>query len=119
MEPGRFRKRPVVIEAVQLTYDNRREVAEWCRGMCPAPAPSGVVYALGLVAIETLEGTMWARDTDYVIKGVQGEFYPCRADIFEATYEPVTVIPPPTAPVREVVPGVFLSTHEVVSPDVE
>jgi hypothetical protein len=38
--------------------------------------------------IQTLEGDMWARPGDWIIKGVQGEFYPCKPDIFEATYEP-------------------------------
>lgn len=43
----------------------------------------------GKVGIVTLEGVMWANQGDYIIKGVNGEFYPCKPDIFEATYEAV------------------------------
>jgi hypothetical protein len=88
-EVMRYRKKPVVIEAVLLTGRNRHAVAGWCGGEAPLAGPSGTVYAPGLVSITTLEGTMWAGDGDYVIRGVKGEFYPCKPDIFEATYEPV------------------------------
>lgn len=87
--PAKFRKKPVVIEAMQVTFANRDEAAEWCAGKVEASAPSGAVYAPGFVAIETLEGTMWADGGDWIIKGVAGEFYPCKPDIFAATYEPV------------------------------
>lgn len=63
-----------------LTVENANEVARWCGGH--NGLHSGVV-------ISTLEGMMKANIGDYVIKGVQGEFYPCRADIFESTYEEV------------------------------
>lgn len=80
----RYRKKPVVIDAVQLTRENFAEVGAWA-GVAEcwdldAPTPA--------LHIETLEGVMLAKLGDYVIKGVQGEFYPCRADIFTATYEP-------------------------------
>ena len=84
-----YRKRPVEIEARRLTYANRGEVALWCGGHAPKPAPSGYVYHPGLIVIPTLEGDMWAGEGDYVIKGVKGEFYACKPDIFEATYEAV------------------------------
>ena len=71
----KYRKRPVVIEAVQ-----------WFPGVVhPAlefSAPMGHF-------IETLEGRMKVRDGDWIITGVKGEHYPCKPDIFEATYEPV------------------------------
>lgn len=73
----RYRKKPVVIEAARLTEDNAVEVSLWCWG-----------YRLdGRLKIPTIEGTMEARVGDYIIKGIQGEFYPCKADIFEQTYD--------------------------------
>jgi hypothetical protein len=83
----RFRKKPVVIEAVR--WENRKIV-------CP-PGPvwlaeaeeRGVVQLAGdVLHIETLEGTMQAQPGDWIIRGVKGELYPCKPDIFEATYEP-------------------------------
>jgi len=82
-----YRKKPVVIEAELLSWENRERVAAWCDGKVAEQAPSGNVYAPGIVSIETLEGTMWASAGDWIIKGVQGEFYPCKPDIFDATYE--------------------------------
>lgn len=73
-----YRKRPVVVEAVKLTTQNVIDVAAWCKAY--------KWWAMGL-QIETLEGIMDARIGDYVIKGVEGEFYPCKPSIFEATYE--------------------------------
>jgi len=80
----KFRKKPVVIEAVQ--YDpptNCREIAAWtCSdhgGDCTPESP---------FAIPTLEGVMEASPGDWIIKGEQGEFFPCKPDIFAATYEP-------------------------------
>jgi hypothetical protein len=86
--PSRYRKKPVEIEAVQVAYENRMEVAEWCGGACPPASPSGTVYAPGLMSIQTLEGDLWASTGDWVIRGVAGEFYPCKPDIFDQTYEP-------------------------------
>lgn len=74
---SRYRKRPVVVEAVQ--WDGTEEHAktiEIVRG------------ALGL-GIRTLEGFMLASPGDWIITGVKGERYPCKPDIFAATYEPV------------------------------
>ena len=85
-----YMKKPVVIAAHQLTKENLKELAQWCGGRAkeePKPSdPTDVAYWL---EIPTLEGTMHARIGDYIIKGVQGEFYSCREDIFEQTYEPV------------------------------
>ena len=86
----RFRKKPVVIEAMLCTYRTRYKVAEWCGGEAQDAAPSGTVYAPGLVKITTLEGDMWASEGDWIIRGVQGEHYPCKPDIFDATYEPAS-----------------------------
>jgi len=85
----RFVKRPVEVEAVQLQLDNRADVAQWC---------GGYIKRNDDFVISTLEGEMTASIGDYVIKGVQGEFYPCKPDIFEATYEEVGgTTPPPVA----------------------
>lgn len=78
----RYRKKPVVIEARQLGETNVDELALWCNGVVFGD-PSGVA-----IAIRTLEGVMEAHKGDWIIKGVKDEFYPCKPDIFEATYEP-------------------------------
>jgi len=83
---GKYRKKPVVIEAERLTFENQGAVKEWCGGATWSRPPMRAVTG---VAIETLEGTMCAEFGDWVIKGVKGEFYPCKPDIFEATYNPV------------------------------
>lgn len=95
-----FRKKPVTIQAVALTPKNVREVAAWCGGRVVEegkPSDPSDVY-LGL-DIPTLEGVMRGetRDVsgryphgDWIIRGVQGEFYPCKPDIFDATYEAVS-----------------------------
>lgn len=77
-----YRKKPVVIEAIKLEFntDSQSAIAAWCGG---TNAPDGGVY------IQTLEGKMYASTGDFIIKGVNGEFYPCKPGIFEKTYEPV------------------------------
>ena len=79
----RFRKRPVVIEAMQLTWESAPEVLAFCDGKAGYD-PTGKMDHL---IIRTLEGTMRADWDDWVICGVKGEFYPCDPDIFAATYE--------------------------------
>lgn len=82
----KFRKKPVVIEAVQLTHESFSEVKEWCGGKTWSCPPMRAVTG---ISISTLEGDMGAHFGDWIIKGVNGEFYPCKPDIFEKTYEPV------------------------------
>jgi hypothetical protein len=78
-----FQKKPVVIEARQWIDGNGFHLADWCGGRVDTSAePSKIV-------IPTLEGDITASHGDWIIRGVQGEFYPCKPDIFEATYEPV------------------------------
>ncbi len=86
----KFRKKPIVIEVMgPLTADNSGEIADWCGGgEAPRQVHRDNVYD-GELFIETLEGTHRASLGDWIIKGVAGEFYPCKPDIFEATYEPV------------------------------
>jgi hypothetical protein len=75
-----FRKKPVVIEAVQWSGLNNNEVRDFCRP---------VKLQDGKLRIPTLEGHIWASPGDWIIKGVNGEFYPCKPDIFEKTYDQV------------------------------
>ncbi|MEU0098274.1 hypothetical protein [Streptomyces sp. NPDC006267] len=86
----KYRKLPVEIEAVHLNSDTTpAKVAYWCGGrVAPHPEQN---YTGGdlVIEIDTLEGTMRAEPGDWIIKGVKGEFYPCRDDIFRATYEQV------------------------------
>lgn len=87
----KYRKKPVVIEAVQFTTNNERgsptmdRIVSWVNE-----------HSIGKIArhdgtdiyIVTLEGTMRASVGDWIIRGVNGEFYPCKPDIFAMTYEP-------------------------------
>ena len=79
----KFRKKPVVIEACQWTGD-LDALRAWSAPLSP-PFPGGVVS--GTLLIETPEGEMVANVGDWIIRGVKGEFYPCKPDIFAATYE--------------------------------
>lgn len=82
----KYRKKPIVIEAIQYQaeYGNNR-VINWLAQQ--GANISNWVFHDGEIIISTLEGTMKASDGDYIIKGVNGEFYPCKPDIFEKTYE--------------------------------
>ncbi len=85
----KYRKKPVVIEAVQLRWDTWSEMCDFAGvGKLTDGQPQGSAYgeAIGL-DIPTLEGLMHASENDWIIKGVNGEFYPCKPDIFEQTYE--------------------------------
>jgi hypothetical protein len=85
---SKFRKKPVVIEArcfSSVTIHEQEMLADWCHGRLRGvrlPADARVIQ------IDTLEGEMEARFGDWIIQGVKGEFYPCKPDVFEATYEP-------------------------------
>lgn len=78
-----YRKKPVVIEAVQ--WDGNLETLN----VFPKEDTEPVKLRNGDLYIQTLEGEMKASIGDFIIKGVQGEFYPCKPDIFEKTYEKV------------------------------
>lgn len=86
-----WRKKPVVIQAVLWTGDNLREVIDFT-GLHPSANKwtweeyEAVVTKNGL-KIFTLEGPLMAAVGDWIIRGVKGEFYPCKPDIFAATYE--------------------------------
>lgn len=77
----KYRKKPVTIEAIQWTGSNVDEMKDFVND-------AGIIsFCTGELLIKTLEGTMLAREGDYIIQGVNGEFYPCKPDIFEKTYE--------------------------------
>ena len=82
-----------MIDAVQLTVSSIKEVYEFVHGKTDTASRQwydycSIVAEEGLT-IQTLEGNHLARMGDYIIKGVKGEFYPCKPDIFEMTYEKV------------------------------
>ena len=83
---AKYRKKPVIVEAVQ--YDGTEESLLKIMQL-QSRKPSWIRVDAGDLLIPTLEGVMRAKVGDYVIKGVKGELYPCKPDIFEQTYEPV------------------------------
>jgi hypothetical protein len=82
----KYRKKPVVIEAIQFGPEgNAAKILQWANDM-------GAFIRLdhkGL-HVKTLEGEMLAQRGDWIIKGIKNEFYPCKPDIFEMTYEVIT-----------------------------
>ena len=93
----KYIKKPVQIEAIQLTKENIVEVFDFLDEANYKETKSAeeledfnqMMLKQGYIEIETLEGIMKASFGDYIIKGVKGEFYPCKSDIFQATYEEV------------------------------
>lgn len=75
-----FRKKPVVIEAIQFVAANFEAIEMFVGG--------DAEFRDGELIVATLEGPLHASPNDWIIKGVKGEFYPCKPDIFAATYEP-------------------------------
>lgn len=84
---SKFRKKPVVVEAMQFTGENIPELDAFTGGYELDGEPC--VFGPVMGVIPTLEGQMSASVGDWIIRGVKGEFYPCKPDIFAATYEPV------------------------------
>ena len=78
----KFRKKPVIIEAIQWNGKNLTEIDNFVGG--------SIANKSTILIIHTLEGDMEASMGDYIIKGINGEFYPCKPDIFAKTYEEVT-----------------------------
>ena len=85
---AKYRKKPVVIEAVEWNGANSL-ITETFMKDCDGAYIDYSNKKLGEVVIPTLEGVMRANVGDYIIKGVNGEFYPCKPDIFHKTYEKV------------------------------
>ena len=86
----KFRKKPVVIEAMQLVdLASHDEIGRWIRRNSATAFHSSGSHSGGVwLKIDTLEGVVTASTGDWIIRGVKGEFYPCKPDIFDATYEP-------------------------------
>lgn len=93
-----YRKKPVVIQAVQLNWANWNEVCDFLGNIISSENPARPVATYSdmcgetagpyiELTIPTLEGDHIARHGDWIIRGVNGEFYPCKPDIFAATYE--------------------------------
>ena len=92
----KYRKKPVVIEAIQYAWSSEEDLY---KGITKEEIQDEISDFVGSnlelfgsgddMVIETLEGEMIARPGDWIIKGVNGEFYPCKPDIFEKTYERV------------------------------
>lgn len=100
MNKMKFRKKPVVIEAFQMTEERRINNTDWPewmhrawsfeRGLPGSLYPTEEGTCDGTLSIGTLEGQHLVSWGDWLIKGVKGELYPCKPDIFEQTYEPVS-----------------------------
>lgn len=78
---AKYKKKPIVIEAVKWTGENPVEIINFKKGL-PVDFRDN-----NEILIETLEGNMIAKAGDWIIKDIKGEYYPCKPDIFEATYE--------------------------------
>lgn len=101
---GKYRKKPVVIEAFQMTKERRWDNSEWPywlhqawnrehgeNALWPDPntPPEPGKKSSSILLCGTLEGVHVVTPGDYIIRGIKGEIYPCKPDIFKATYEPI------------------------------
>jgi hypothetical protein len=83
-----YRKKPVVIDAIELKFstESQDEIIQWSNNTIQKGLDGGL-------RIPTLEGIMVANTGDYIIRGVKGEYYPCKPDIFKMTYELASTLP--------------------------
>lgn len=82
----KYRKKPIVIEAIKYQSElGNNRVVNWLASL--EANIRGWVFHDGEITIPTLEGDMKVTNGDWIIRGIKGEFYPCKADIFSATYE--------------------------------
>lgn len=109
---GQYRQKPVVIEAVR--FDTLGDVCDFV-GLDHVTVP--VKGNIGIVTGE-LESVVWSSPGDYIIKGVNGEFYPCKPDIFEKIYEEVEGESPKAAPLGDSVYGDFKQEASNVTPNI-
>jgi len=89
MKVAKYRKKPVEIEAMHYVHVQPQDAAPALRWIREGGSKAEFEPSTGAVLIGTLEGTMTAQSGDYIIRGVEGEFYPCKPDIFDATYKAV------------------------------
>ncbi len=95
---SRFRKKPAVIDAAEvgvLLWQARHDFWSMPKWVLDGYEKGGLLFLADAIDITTLEGTMRGDRGDWIIQGVKGELYPCKPDIFEATYEPVSAPPRP------------------------
>ena len=85
----KYRKKPVVIEAIQFTRHTWEDIKVFTNDNATNYRCEKMIGGKAYCDIQTLEGVIKATERDYIIKGVQGEFYPCKSEIFEQTYEKV------------------------------
>ena len=78
----KFHKKPVVIEAIRFVAANFEEIEAFVGG--------DAEWRDGVLVVATRKGPLWAAPGDWIIKGVNGEFYPCNPEVFEEIYEPVS-----------------------------
>jgi len=79
-----FRKKPIIVKAIRWDGNNLDEIKKLCKSHCHLSVESS-----NALVIKTLEGDMKCEKGNYVIQGVNGEFYPCKIDIFNRTYEEI------------------------------
>lgn len=86
----KYRKKPIVIEAIQLTAENLEEIREFC-GQAAQSIDMTYYFDKPVIRLHlmTLEGRTTAKEGDYIIKGIKGEVYPCNEEIFAETYDAV------------------------------
>ena len=84
----KYVKKPVVVEAIKLDIPNNDKEVLAFIGAFDENGSAVVDFEKKTMTIPTLEGVMTAQNGDYIIKGIKGEVYPCKADIFESTYSP-------------------------------
>src|SRR4051812_35101288 len=92
----KYRKKPVVIEAFQYVCNDEQKTLSYPRWFIAAVTKGDILilaprsaWGMETIEIKTLEGTMSVSEGDYIIKGLKGEIYPCKPDIFEASYDKV------------------------------
>ena len=82
-QPKKYRKKPIIIESIQWKGFNTESVHKFCSSIECQREDLEDIHLI----VPTLEGNMRVNYCDYIIKGVNGEFYPCKPDIFEKTYD--------------------------------
>lgn len=88
MSPEKFRKKPVIVLAWQATgIREMSRIVKWIESGGGSAVYRAPISFGPAIDIRTAEGTMEASLNDWIIRGIKGEFYPCKPDIFEATYE--------------------------------
>ena len=102
----RVRKKPVEVEAMKLNNENIEEVAQWANALIMTRGDNLQKF----LNILTLEGTVSAQIGDWVIKGVHGEFYPCKHDIFMKTYV-IHLVHGPSSPCTKGNPALGTLAH--------